>query len=134
NYRLSAGWRISDRATLTAEGRYEKDSRGEEVSGFLSLTIRLGNYSSARAEYDTRDNRTRASFQTLHGSGVGSYNFTADVERSDFGSGFNFNGNWFTNRAELGVSHFGNFAGDFGKSTGQRTSFRLGTSLAVADG
>lgn len=134
NYRLSAGWRISDRATLTAEGRYEKDSRGEEVSGFLSLTIRLGNYSSARAEYDTRDNRIRASFQTLHGSGVGSYNFTADVERSDFGSGFNFNGNWFTNRAELGVSHFGNFAGDFGKSTGQRTSFRLGTSLAVADG
>lgn len=134
NYRLTAGWRISDRATLTTEGRYEKDSRGEEVSAFISLTIRLGSYSSARMDYDTRDNRTRASFQTLHGTGVGSYNLSADVERSDFGSGLSFNGNYFSNRAELGVSHFGTFAGDFGRSLSQRTSFRLGTSLALADG
>lgn len=132
SYRLTTGWRINDIATLTTEGRYEKDSRGDEFSAFLSLTIRLGRYSSARMDYDTRDNRARASYQTLRGTGVGSYNFSADVERSDFGSGLNFNGNYFTNRAELGVSHFGTFAGDFGNSLNQRTSFRLGTSLAVA--
>lgn len=132
NYRLLGGWRISSAATLTAEARYERDSRGKEVSGFLSLTVRLGRYSSVRTEYDSRDNRARASYQMLQGSGVGSYNLTGEVERSDFGSGFNFNGNYFTNRAELGISHFGTFEGDWGNSTSQRTSFRLGTSIALA--
>lgn len=134
NYRLLAGWRLSSTATLTAEGRYEKDSRGKEWSGFLSLTVRLGRFSSARAEYDSRDNRTRASFQTLHGSGVGSYNITGDIERSDLGGAINLNANYFTNRAELGLSHFGVYSNGFGNSLSQRTSFRLGTSLALAGG
>lgn len=132
NYRLLGGWRVSSAATLTAEARYERDTRGKEISAFLSLTVRLGRYSSVRSEYDSRDNRARASYQVLQGSGVGSYNMTAEVERSDFGSGMNFNGNYFTNRAELGISHFGTFAGDWGDSTSQRTSFRLGTSIALA--
>jgi outer membrane usher protein len=134
NYSVLAGWRISSNATLTAEARYSEDANGDEVSGFLTLTVRLGRTSSARAEYDTRGNRARASYQTLHGSGVGSYNVTADVERSDFGSNIALNANYFANRAELGVSHFGTFAGDFGDSTSQRTSFRFGTSIAVAGG
>ncbi len=133
SYRLSTGFRISPTANLTSDVRYEKDNRGSQVSGLLSLTVRLGRYSSARADYDTRDNRARASFQTLHGQGVGSYNLSADVERSDQGSGLNFNGNFITNRAELGVSHFGTFADTFGRRTSQRTAFRVGTSLAIAD-
>lgn len=134
SYRLNAGFRISPTASLTGDVRYEKDSRGDRVGAFLSLTIRFGRYTSARADYDTRDNRSRLSFQTLKGQGVGSYNITADVDRSDTGSGFNFNGNYIANRAELGLSHFGSFTDDFGRRTGQRTSFRLGTSLAFADG
>ena len=133
SYRVSGGYRLSPMASLTAEGRYEKDSRGEEVSGFVTLTVRLGRFSSARAEYDTRDNRMRASYQTFHGSGVGSYNVSADIERSDQGAGINVNANYFTNRAELGLSHYGNYSRGFGNSLNQRTNFRLGTSLALAD-
>ena len=134
NYSLSGGYRISPNASLTAEARYIEDSRGRQVSGFLTLTVRLGRNSSLRSEYDTRDNRARVSYQTLHGSGVGSYNLTADVERSDFGSNVSLNASYFGNRAELGLSHFGTFTRGFGQSTGQRTNFRLGTSLAIADG
>lgn len=134
SYRVSTGIRLSPRINLTMEGRYENDSRGEEFSGFLSVNVRLGRGSSLRTEYDSRDNRARASYQTLSGTGVGSYNITADVERSDFGSGVNVNANYFTNRAELGFSHFGVFDGDFGTSQNQRSSFRLGTSLALAGG
>lgn len=134
NYRLTSGWRISARTTLSAEGRYERDSRGKLFSGFLSLTHRFGRNSSVRTEYDTRDNRVRASYQTLNGSGVGSYNITADVERSDLGAGANINANYFTNRAELGFSHFGNFTNGFGSSLNQRSTFRMGTSIALADG
>ena len=133
NYRLNAGWRISDRATLTAEGRYQEDTRGKEWSGFFTLTVRLGQYSSVRTEYDTRDNRMRASYQTLKGSGVGSYNVTADFERNDFGGDIGVNANYFTNRAELGFSHFGTFSDGFGTSYTQRSTFRLGTSIAIAD-
>lgn len=134
NYSLLGGWRISSNASLTAELRYTEDAGGDQFSGFLTLTVRLGRTSSVRSEYDTRDNRARLSYQTLHGSGVGSYNFTGDVERSDFGSNISFNANYFANRAEFGVSHFGTFAGDFGSSTSQRTSFRFGTSIAVGGG
>jgi outer membrane usher protein len=134
SYRATAGWRLSSTASFTADARYERDNRGTRVGGLLSLTVRLGRYSSVRTDYDSRDNRARASFQTLKGQGVGSYNITADVERSDRGSGVNFNGNYFANRAELGISHFGTFEPDFGGRTSERTSFRFGTSLAIADG
>ena len=134
NYSLTGGWRISSRATLTAEARYSEDARGDEFSGFVTLTVRFGKNSSVRSEYDTRDNRARLSYQTLNGNGVGSYNVTADVERSDFGSNVGFNANYFTNRAELGFSHFGTFRGDFGDSLNQRSTFRVGTSIAVGGG
>lgn len=134
SYRLFTGWRLTPLANLTTEFRYSQDSRGKDYSGFLTLTINLGRSSSLRSEYDTRENRIRMSYQTLHGSGVGSYNLTADLERSDLGSSMSVNASYFANRAELGISHYGNFAGDFGTSTSQRTSFRVGTSLALADG
>jgi len=133
-YRVTTGYRISSTATVTADARWERDNFGSRFGGLVSLVIRLGRYSTARADYDTRGNRVRTSFQTLYGQGVGSYNMTADVERSDAGSGINFTGNYYTNRAELGLSHFGTFQDTFGSVTSQRTSFRFGTSLAIADG
>lgn len=132
NYRLSGGYRINDRISLNAEARYEKNNFRDEISAFVSLNIRLGGFSSGRVQYDTRDNRARASFQTLTGQGVGSFNLSADLERSDFGSGFNFNGNYYSNVGEFGLAHFGDFNGDFGRSRSQRTSLRMATSLAFA--
>lgn len=134
NYRATLGWRLSSAASLSAETRYQRDSRGREFSGFVTLSVRLGRYSSFRTEYDSRDNRTRASFQTIHGSGVGSFNLTADAERSDFGGDVAVNANYFGNRAELGLTHFGAFNRSFSDSQSQRTTFRLATSLAFADG
>ena len=134
NYRVSSGYRLSSTASVTTEARYSRDSLGRQVSGFITLTMRLGRYSSVRTEYDTRDNRARASFQTLHGSGVGSYNVSADFDRSDLGGDIQVNANYLANRAELGLSHFGVFSRAFSSSLQQRTSFRLGTSIAIADG
>ena len=134
NYRISTGYRLSPTATVTTEARYSRDSQGRQFSGFVTLTMRLGRYSSVRTEYDSRDNRARASFQTLHGSGVGSYNVSADFERSDLGGDIQVNANYLANRAELGLSHFGVFNSAFSSSVEQRTSFRLGTSIALADG
>jgi outer membrane usher protein len=132
--RGTLGWRVNDRMSVTGDLRYERDNVGERVAGLVSLTVRVGRRSSVRAEYDTRFDRARASFNTVGGQGVGSYNVAADVERSNLGSGVNAVGNYYANQAELGVSHFGTFDDDFGSSTSQRTSFRFASSLAIADG
>ncbi len=100
----------------------------------LSLNVRLGRFSSARADYDTRNNRSRLSLQTLQGQGVGSFNLSADVERSDTSAGTSVNANYFANRAELGFSHFGTYTDGFGSSIAQRSAVRAATSFAFADG
>jgi outer membrane usher protein len=87
-----------------------------------------------RADYDTRDNNARLSYQTLHGEGVGSYNLSADIERTDQDSGFNLTGNYIANRAELGISHFSSFSGTFGRALDERTTLRAASSIAFADG
>lgn len=132
--RASGGWRITPDLSFTGDVTYERDGRGNRVAAFLSLTFRLDRASSLRGDYDSRNNRTRLTYQTYHGSGTGAYNLSADVERSDIGAGVNASGVYYTNRVELGFSHFSTFERDLGSSTGQRSSLRFGTSLAMADG
>lgn len=105
--RVTGGWRISPALNFTADVGYERAGR---------------------------NNRSRVSYQTYSGSGTGAYNLSADVERSDIGAGVSASGVYYANRAELGFSHFGTFDRDLGGSTGQRTSLRFGTALALADG
>ncbi len=132
--RATGGWRISPRLNLTGDVSYERAGRQDRVGVFLSLVFRLDRSSSLRSDYDSRNNRKRLTYQTYRGSGTGAYNFSADVEHSDLGVATTANGIYYSNRAELGFSHFGTFDRDLGGSTGQRSSLRFGTSLAVADG
>ncbi len=132
--RASLGYRLSDKISLSADVRWERDNVARQVSGWLTATIRLGAYSTLRADYDTRFDRARLSYATFRGQGVGAYNVNADVDRSAAGSAVNVAGTYFGNRAEIGVAHFGNFANTFGPSLAQRSSVRFGTSLAYADG
>jgi len=132
--RGTAGVRLSDNLSFNADLSWQGDERGRRLGAFLSLTLRLDRKSSVRADYDTRFDRARLSYTTVSGQGVGAYTLAADLERSDFGSGANLSGTYYHNRAELGLSHYGSFAGNFGDSVSQRSSLRFGTSLAFADG
>lgn len=132
--RATGGWRISPDLSFTGDLSYERDGRGHRIGAFLSLTYRLDRASSLRSDYDSRDNRGRLTYQTYSGSGTGAYNLNADIEHSDSGAGASVNGSYYTNRAELGFSHFSTFAPDLARSTAQRSSLRFGTALAMADG
>ena len=134
NYRGTLGWRLTPNISMTADVLYQDGATGSEVAGLLSVTARVGQYASVRGDYDTRGDRARVSYQTLHGQGVGSYNLSAAVERTNTDSGIDATFNYVANRAEIGVSHFGVFDGMFGSVATDRTSFRIGTALAVADG
>jgi outer membrane usher protein len=134
NYRGIVGWRLTERLTMDLSGRYERDETGSRLSGLFSITVRMGQNSFVRGDFDTRFDRARLSYNRFSGQGVGAYQFAADAERTRFGSGVNAVGTFYANRAELGLSHFGTFTRDFGASAAQRSSLRFASSLAFADG
>jgi len=127
-------WNAAANLSFSGDVNYERDRRGGRFGTFLSLTYRFNRRSSVRGDYDSRYSRSRLSYQTSGGGGMGSYTLSSDVERSDIGVGASVNANYYGNRAELGFSHFGIFDRDLGASTGQRSSIRFGTALAFADG
>lgn len=132
--RGTVSWNIAPNLSFNGEVGYERDARGSRLGTLLTLTYRFDRRSSLRADFDSRFDRGRISYQTFGGAGIGSYTLNADLERSDLGFGTSVNANYYGNRAELGLSHFGIFERDLGASTGQRSSLRFGTALAVADG
>ncbi|HEX8192401.1 MAG TPA: fimbrial biogenesis outer membrane usher protein [Allosphingosinicella sp.] len=134
NLRGTMGVRVSRKLAFSGDLSWQGDERGRRLGAYVSLTFRLDRQSSVRADYDTRFDRARVSYNTLRGQGVGAWSVAADVERSRFGSGANAAATYYHNRAELGFSHFGSFDGNFGDSLSQRSSLRVGTSLAFADG
>ena len=134
NYRATVGYRLSQDVTLSTDVLWEETTQHTGVAALLSLTWRLGQYSSVRGDFDTRQNDARVTYQTLHGVGVGSYNINADIERADNGSGVNGSINYIANRAELGLDQFSTFTGSFGSVSDERTSLRIASSIAVADG
>ena len=135
SYRATVGWRLNDAISARFDAIYENPETDGNAVALFSLTARLGGRASARADYDSRGDRARASFQAIGSAqGVGSYNIAANVEHTSTDSGANISGNYYGNRAEFGVSHFGLFEQDFGPPTSELSSFRMGTSLAIADG
>lgn len=127
-------WNVASNLSFSGDVSWERDRRGGRFGSLLSLTYRFNRRSSLRGDYDSRYDRSRLSYQTSGGAGMGSYTLSSDIERSDLGVGASVNANYYGNRAELGFSHFGIFDRDLGASTGQRSSLRFGTSLAFADG
>jgi outer membrane usher protein len=134
DYHAIAGYRLTDRMGLTVDTSYQNGGFNHGWGVLLSLTWRVSETGSARGDFNSRRNDVRASYQEIHGTGVDSYNLSADVERADDGSAINATANYIGNRAEVGLSQFSSMDGGFGGSTNERTSARIGTSFAFADG
>lgn len=132
--RSTFGWRSSQRLLWTIEAVYEHRQTEQEYGLRLGLTYRFSPFSSGRAEVDTRRERARIGYQTSRGRGVGAVNASADLETSDGNLGLNAAVSSIRNRAEVGASHQTFFDPQNGTITDQRTSLRLGASLAFADG
>ncbi|WP_395337165.1 fimbrial biogenesis outer membrane usher protein [Novosphingobium sp. BL-8H] len=131
--RVTYGWRPNQRLLLTAEGYYERNDRGTGPGARISLIYRFDRNSSANADFDTDNDRARLSYQRSSGTGVGSYNASANLDRVDDSIGVNAAVNVLTNRAELGAAHYTSFSNS-GSIIDQRTSVRTAFSLAYAGG
>jgi outer membrane usher protein len=133
--RLSYGYRINSNFNLQAEGIYEDRALARKSYGArISLTYRLGERSTATAEYDTRSGRARVGYQSSQGSGVGATSYAANVDYGRGSLGLDGALAYTANRAEVAVSHATIFDSSGLKISDQRTSLRLGTALVFADG
>lgn len=133
-FRATYGKRINPRLLLTAETVFENRREVQDYGVRLGLTYRFSPFSSGNAEIDTRRDRSRVGYQTSRGRGVGAWNASADLESTEGNTGFNATVSSIRNRAEVGATHQTFFGADSGEISDQRTSLRVGTSLAFADG
>jgi len=127
------GLHLSESTRFIGETEYRRFNGRREAIARMGIVRRFGTRAQARVEADTRGG-ARASYQALGGQGVGAWSLSADVNRTPDGTTVNTGGTYIANRAELGVSHIAAFADGGGRDVDQRTSLRVGTSIAFADG
>ena len=130
---LSGGLSISDTFALIAEADWDRTSSHNGGAIRIGIRKRLGFRGSAQADVDTRG-VVHASYQNSNGVGIGSWSGSVDVDRTSSGTNVNANGTYLTNRFELGLSQFGSYSLDGNSMLDMRTSLRVGTSIAFADG
>ncbi len=133
--RLTYGYNINSRLNLTVDGTYERRAIfGSEYGVRATLAVKLGPRSNGVAEIDTRTERARIGYQTASGEGVGSWTASGDLDVSQEDVGFNGGFNYNANRAEIGLTHTTVYELTGRRTDSQRTSLRLGTAIAFADG
>lgn len=132
--RVTYGWRVSDRATFSAEAEVEQNHGRTDVGLRLGLSYQLGRFSGGSIEADTRRERARLTYQTAGGRDVGAWNASGSLDATAEGAAVNAYFATRLNRAELGGAHITAFDAEGGGITDQRTTLRAGASLAFADG
>ncbi|WP_176593728.1 fimbria/pilus outer membrane usher protein [Sphingobium sp. EM0848] len=131
--RTLSGVRLGETMRLTAEAEYRRLDRRNDGILRVGIIRRLGSRAQLRAEA-TSKGVMQGSYQAYGGQGLGAWSLSADVNRTPQGTTFNAGGTYTGNRAEWGVSHIAAFADGSGQGLDQRTSLRMGTSIAFADG
>ena len=132
--RASYGRRFGRRTNVIFDAEWNRGFRGDDQSFRISLVRRFGSRSSARAEFDSRDNGVRLGYQSSAGYGVGSWSGAANLDIADSIYNLNASGNYVANRADIGLAHTGAFEPGGDTISDQRTSLRMATSLAFAGG
>lgn len=133
--RGSYGRRVFYNTNLVLEAEWaDRGARGDDATFRVTLVRRFGDRASARAEYDSADQRARLSYQTSHGQGVGAWNADASVDYAAQSVGLNASATYTANRADFGIAHSTAFDQTVDEISDQRTSFRFGTAVAYTGG
>lgn len=133
--RLSYGYRLTSRINFQAESIYEdRLATGKNLGFRVGLTFRMGERTSANAEYDSRNDRARLGYQTSSGSGVGATSLSGSVDYGQGTVGVDGAVSYTANRAELSLAHTTAFDNSGFNVTDQRTSLRASTAIVFADG
>jgi outer membrane usher protein len=132
--RGSVGYGLSNALNMTLSLQYATGGFQHGVSAGVQLTYRFDDRSNIRADYESQTNMRRVSYQNSHGRGTGAWSVSGDLE--DVPGSVNFNGSaeYAANRAQLGLAQTVAYDMHGVGVTDVRSSARLGTSIAMADG
>ena len=128
-----------------AAGYRVRDGEADDLSVSLRLQYRPDENSAISAMHDARQQRSTLAASRDYGRGVGAWQTNVEITRErgdDDGSGWqsaedvalNAAAHYTGNRANLSVSQDSRFLGLEGDMRDQRTSLRLETAIAFADG
>jgi outer membrane usher protein len=132
--RATFGRRVGAYGNLTVDADWRDNGVESDFGVRLAFTWRFGSKSSLRSEYNSRDEALRLSYQRQHGEGVGSYNLSADIDRSRERIGANLAASYIANRSDLAYALTTTYDSNSSRISDQRSSIRFGSSLAFADG
>ncbi len=133
-----------DLSMAVGAGYHVRDREDDDLTVSLRLQYRPDAHSDIAAAYDTRSGLSTLSATREFGQGVGGWQTSIDITHERPDDDFSARGSddislnaaaHFTgNRANVSVSQDSRFLGLDGDMRDQRTSLRLETAIAVADG
>lgn len=126
-------------------GYYASESKDDDLSILFRMQYRPDRNSTAAAAYDAGDRRARASYSRRSGQGVGSWQASLDAAHEPAGGNggdgggrddVSVNGSiqYTGNRANIVLLQDTRLAGIEAEDLDQRTSLRVETAIAYADG
>lgn len=126
------GIALTSSTRLDGQAEYHRFDRRDVALVRIGIVHRFGQRGQARAELTSRG-QVQASWQDSGGQGVGAWSLSADADRTGMGTTANLGATYLANRAEIGLSHVAAWR-DADQALDQRSSVRVGTSIAFADG
>lgn len=126
------GVALGESTRLEGRAEYHRFDRRNVAQLRIGIVHRFSQRGQARTELSSRG-EVQASWQNSGGQGVGAWSLSADVDRTDMGSTANLGATYLANRGDLGISHVAAYSNG-SNVVDQRTSLRMGTSIAFADG
>jgi outer membrane usher protein len=132
--RVSYGHRLTSVDSISVDMSYSKTALRDDVGFRVAYTRRFGERGTLRADYDSASEQAGLAYQTSRGFGVGAYSANADLRRSEGGIQGAIGANYTANRADIGLNHSISYASSTSNVEDSRTSLRVGTALAFADG
>jgi outer membrane usher protein len=130
-----------DLSMAMGAGYHVREGEADDLTVSLRLQYRPDAHSDIAAVVDARNQRSTLSASREFGQGVGGWQTSVDITREgadEYTSGedvsVNAAAHYTGNRANVSVSQDSRFLGLEGDIRDQRTSLRLETAIAVADG
>jgi outer membrane usher protein len=128
------GYGIAKDVTANFNTRY---STGSFQNGFnfgVQLNWRMSETESLRGEYQSDQRNTRLTYQQSRGRGVGAWNVSGSLDQTPDAVDFDGSASYTANRAELSIAQTSAYGLRGAHVQDQRTSLRVATSIAFADG
>lgn len=132
--RLSYGQRLTSVDSISVDVNYSKTALRDDVGFRVAYTRRFGERGTLRADYDSSSEQSGLAYQTSRGFGVGAYSANFDLRHANGSIQGAVGANYTANRADIGLNHNISYASSTSSVEDSRTTLRIGTAVAFADG